>query len=775
MSRDNDIRAFTGREEPSYHVPDEHEITDAEPDITRKPASVHRGASYMEELMYPTGGVSKPAETIDVDTYQLVNGNAFDEEGNAIPRAGDVETGELIFGEETPMSKIYEIRDNIRAEMDEQRAPETSAPVVKKPRMTAAPVVAPAVPEKKGFFASIASLYKGGMDMIGAAPATKPTGKPLPAPKPTPGKPTPKAAPGKVTTGKVAAPVGRVMPKSHAKLVLATNTAAKKAVAAANKVLRVLDVAKANDAKAAKAASAAKTQAAKAPAKAPVKAPAKPTTQVKGDIVPGGKGVCMIDDEWGHLLDGEGVDLVAAATAEVLGLAPAGTGAKAATKVATKTASAGARTASLAQLKAKGVKAKNAAVNAAKAIKNQEKLIKDMRAKQVAAAKSMAKTVTAVHGEDVPAPDATGDTTDYSDTSGVDPSVDDTASAPDTGDTTVPMDTVFEHVPGDAVPWANQKGTGFTRYSVGSKSMFDAGSPEDVDKAGLIYGWDHMNWPNSTATRWIARQGRNWMGQPNWTDLSSDQLANVGKTSAAFGAGPIIGNPNNPDFAKLRFANADNTYFWLKADAPKWATAEIDAQKALLAQKAAEAAAAAAAAEQAAADALAKEEAKQVHDQEFQQQQETAAAQYAAEVQNIAAEAEQTKADAAQLSEDTRQAKLQEAEDARQAKLQEAQDAQFMKMQAAEEERQARMAALYPPTAGGPQGYAPQAPLTDREVLDAPEDDGSVDQGSVDSGDAEGSQEFADLAASSGTSDETAVEGHRVTWADRRRQDRAEM
>src|SRR5205814_1017822 len=99
---------------------------------------------------------------------------------------------------------------------------------------------------------------------------------------------------------------------------------------------------------------------------------------------------------------------------------------------------------------------------------------------------------------------------------------------------------------------------------------------------------------------WQGIQGL--FGNDKWDDgFRSD--ADAAKASLKYNLGPLIGNPQNPTYAGLRYAVDADTWFWPIELAPPAERAEIDAANAALAKKAADAEAATQAAAQAAADA----------------------------------------------------------------------------------------------------------------------------------------------------------------------------
>lgn len=218
-----------------------------------------------------------------------------------------------------------------------------------------------------------------------------------------------------------------------------------------------------------------------------------------------------------------------------------------------------------------------------------------------------------------------------------------------------PEDFVYQKMPLDAVQY---KGP-WERYSKGSVSYFKTSDP---DRWGLIWGWTPVHGGDPLAenpdvnahgsVEWIQRtgvgapQGKGGMGTADFAaaaatggmSLIASQIATetgmrnkeggrfpvqnlgpmpdkaVAKLSLSPGQrdndptgnswGPLIGNPNNPKYAGLRYAVEEDKWFWLADEAPAFATKERDDEIALLAKRTEEANNAATAAAEAEAEAL---------------------------------------------------------------------------------------------------------------------------------------------------------------------------
>lgn len=166
---------------------------------------------------------------------------------------------------------------------------------------------------------------------------------------------------------------------------------------------------------------------------------------------------------------------------------------------------------------------------------------------------------------------------------------------------------------------------------IGSAAYFYNTAVRGDDHYGLVYGGSRSQsqWPGEDPNKWIHVHGHK--GGMNWWDnaggdagLMPDQAVAV---SVEKNYGPIIGNPAKPEFAGLKMDKAGNL-FWLKEEAPTWATAEADNKAALVEAETKRLEAEAAAAEQARKDAenAAHEEAKHKQDMEFELTQREAEA-----------------------------------------------------------------------------------------------------------------------------------------------------
>lgn len=263
----------------------------------------------------------------------------------------------------------------------------------------------------------------------------------------------------------------------------------------------------------------------------------------------------------------------------------------------------------------------------------------------------------------------------------------------------VPIERAVAKVPEDGVPYAGEKG--WPRYKFGSLEYFNGG------KYGWVWGWNKGNWPNDNMSpRWICRFGQAAVtNNDNWDDFPSPvtepgEVSNrslAGKKAdgtivAPSGTfGPLVGDPDDPDFKNLRWATADKKWFWYLEEAPKWATAELEYAAAKLLQ-------AEQAAQKAEADALAAEAARAAAENEAAMAQQKAAEALAESAEESRAkieasqqagqksqqEIDQAKADAEQKRADAKQARADAALAAEQ------QRAEFA---AAQAEQQAALAA----------------------------------------------------------------------------------
>lgn len=142
----------------------------------------------------------------------------------------------------------------------------------------------------------------------------------------------------------------------------------------------------------------------------------------------------------------------------------------------------------------------------------------------------------------------------------------------------------WKNVPDDAIVYDESKG--WPRYSKGSSYYFYGPKNANGGQFGMVWGYDHMNMPASTETRWIKRFGQAAVtGNDNWDDGFSSDAAAADASAKSDSRnlepgkvyGPLIGNPDT-DFAGLQYATADNKWFWQSDNAPTWATAEADAK-----------------------------------------------------------------------------------------------------------------------------------------------------------------------------------------------------
>lgn len=231
---------------------------------------------------------------------------------------------------------------------------------------------------------------------------------------------------------------------------------------------------------------------------------------------------------------------------------------------------------------------------------------------------------------------------------------------------------------------------------------------DSEQKGGLPFGDDLKSGV------WNHVWGRHWAAGANWSTAvdPKEAFASNSKTNPkGVPYGPLVGNPNMPDFAAMRVDGQGNM-FWLPQEAPDWLTfplkqaAALTAQQAAKAQKDAEAAAAAAAAKQQ-ADAAAAQAA---------QDAQNALAESAAKSQAAVAETQQ-QTDAQQALIDQQKADTAE----QQLETQQAQQAGDLLIQQAQQ--QAAWNAQHPDLAFGPGGGAPDGGGDDGTV---PTDDGST-------------------------------------------------
>ncbi len=173
----------------------------------------------------------------------------------------------------------------------------------------------------------------------------------------------------------------------------------------------------------------------------------------------------------------------------------------------------------------------------------------------------------------------------------------------------------WQHVPGDGVPLPPNSPQ--PRDGFGSANVWYGTASRD----GFLWAFDPPHW--------MARRGFKGGKDGNWDDLSDAERNNMAAMSAQYGWGNLIGNPDIPDVANLEWAAADQKWFWQAGNAPKWATAEVDAATALAQQQAAEAQAAADAAD---AARIAQEQA-QIEEAQAVQDAANALAQSAADTQ----------------------------------------------------------------------------------------------------------------------------------------------
>ena len=253
--------------------------------------------------------------------------------------------------------------------------------------------------------------------------------------------------------------------------------------------------------------------------------------------------------------------------------------------------------------------------------------------------------------------------------------------------------TPWSEPPPDAV--MAPKDMAWPRYSKGSALFFKksdehgpkynpVGGPQRPDlpagKAGLfgmVWGFDRMSFASSKEPRWIESRGDKRSDGLNMTDLTLDALFNpfggikkgmeqltneanwsdgwaTDAEASAFSRsksldtkegsvnyGPLIGNPEMPEFAGLRYAQSTGEWFWPFSLAPAYMKAPILAAQ----KKIRDDAAAAAKAEK---DLLISENEKE----KLRQQQEWAAAELANAIKMANAEADLVVSDANQLKVD---------------------------------------------------------------------------------------------------------------------------
>jgi hypothetical protein len=130
---------------------------------------------------------------------------------------------------------------------------------------------------------------------------------------------------------------------------------------------------------------------------------------------------------------------------------------------------------------------------------------------------------------------------------------------------------------------------GFPRYSLGSYYYFNGPQNTNGGMFGMVWGYDHMNWPNSgDPIRWIKRFGQAaGTNNDNWDDGFGTDAKNASAAASESAKsdprnlpagkiyGPLIGNPNT-NLAGLQYAVQDQKWFWQGDYAPAWAAAEAD-------------------------------------------------------------------------------------------------------------------------------------------------------------------------------------------------------
>jgi hypothetical protein len=242
-----------------------------------------------------------------------------------------------------------------------------------------------------------------------------------------------------------------------------------------------------------------------------------------------------------------------------------------------------------------------------------------------------------------------------------DPTIPDPSAAVDPNATpSVSLSTAVHKVPTDGVLYDGSKGK--PRYAFGSYNYFkgpqgpQGGSMNPGGQFGYVWGYDGMNAPKSTDPRWVKRTGKHGLApsnlgdgilaflsmgtsqlaqkdNDNWDDIGSNDLPEPQASSLAAGWGPLIGNPNNSDFANLRYATDDQKWFWFPSEAPAWAMEESNRAIAITNAATAKTLADAQAAQQALDDQTAKQQAdaqaaQDAADQIAQQQMATQQSQF---------------------------------------------------------------------------------------------------------------------------------------------------
>ena len=242
-------------------------------------------------------------------------------------------------------------------------------------------------------------------------------------------------------------------------------------------------------------------------------------------------------------------------------------------------------------------------------------------------------------------------------------------------------------VPEDAVVYDGSKG--YPDNCFGSYNVFYASHRNQHGWGkGMIFASGHWKFLDT------KDRDRTWVFNDVPAIYKNDAKL-IQENSIARGWGPLIGSPGAEvlpagsvaaqtavDWTKgLLYCAAENKWFWLRTDAPKWATQEMD----LAAAKLAEDAAAADAAAQAAAQAAADKDAADLAEAQAKQEAQNALAQAQAEAEQQTAQTQQATTDIAT------QAKI----DASDIALRQAQQAQEMKLEAmrAQQEMAAQQAA----------------------------------------------------------------------------------
>lgn len=248
----------------------------------------------------------------------------------------------------------------------------------------------------------------------------------------------------------------------------------------------------------------------------------------------------------------------------------------------------------------------------------------------------------------------------------------------DTNDVPLPTRNVALTPDQLAMPWPGPVPSDGIQAPITNYNAFNDGA---VGSYNVFFGNGHTDGSgNEDGFKWRgggSAYQTNKRGNFEWTSRSDYP---VDTHSAAAGWGPMIGNPNDPQWKNLQWSIADQTWFWQSDNAPTWATQAADHELAVLNQKTKDAAQAtadaAAAAQQQEQDAEAEAKAKQDAANALAQ----SAADTQANIANQALSAQQAQADlqnqqlqqqqdAAQAQADLQAQQLQQQQDAAQAKL----------------------------------------------------------------------------------------------------------